>query len=123
MPVSLRGHGAAASTAATGLAGRGMRAVAAPLLSRYDCQAMGVKVYDYATRDPATNLEPSWPMRLWLAASDWLFRVLGAAIFVAFIAARVPIYWRDFWLSGSYFRPQPGVTWYVPWGNVLVDVT
>lgn len=63
-------------------------------------------------------------MRLWLAAPDWLFRMLGFGFFAIFIAITSQKYW-----DGRYweFVPWSNVPWMgivrMPWVPVLVDLT
>lgn len=64
-----------------------------------------------------------WPMRLWLAAPDWLFRVLGAAFFFGFFAFQA----RKYWMT-SFQELGPYITYYgesihMPWVPVLTDLT
>lgn len=65
----------------------------------------------------------SWLMRLWLWVPDWVFRVLGVAVFVSFIAPRIPLYFTDFWSVGSWFQPAGAKKIHLPWGALLVDLT
>lgn len=65
-------------------------------------------------------------MRLWLWLPDWVFRVLGAAVFVAFLYPRVPVYFTNFWSAGAWFQPDsgnPDSRIYMPWGRLLIDLT
>ncbi len=65
----------------------------------------------------------SWLMRVWLWVPDWMFRVLGVGVFVAFISPRVPMYLNDFWSVGSWFQPAGAKKIAMPWGTLLVDIT
>lgn len=72
----------------------------------------------------------AWPMRLWLAAPDWLFRVTGAAFFFAYFlshagkyfSADVP-FWDHFWQLGPYCILPSGREIRMPWVPVLIDIT
>ena len=66
----------------------------------------------------------AWPMRLWLAAPDWLFRVLGLAFFAALIwdSSQKYIY-LNFWELGPYYVFPDGRVLHIPWKEVLVDLT
>jgi protein-S-isoprenylcysteine O-methyltransferase Ste14 len=70
------------------------------------------------------SARPSWPMRLWLAMPDWLFRLLGAAVFLGFVALRLPNYFgeKGFWLIGAaYVTADQSI--YFPWSQVFIDLT
>ncbi len=66
----------------------------------------------------------SWPMRLWLAAPDWLFRVLGVLFFAAFTWASAQKYWsEDFWKYVPWSTLPSGRVIRMWWVPVLVDLT
>lgn len=73
-------------------------------------------------RDNELADRPSWPMRCWLVTPDWLFRVLGAGFFLAYLAVRLPAYAQGFWRSGAWYTFAGGLELYVP-HRVLVDIT
>jgi protein-S-isoprenylcysteine O-methyltransferase Ste14 len=77
-----------------------------------------------AVSSPDGKRKHSWPMRLWLAAPDWLFRFLGLAFFVIFIAVSAQKYWDGrFWQIVPWFDlPGYGIR-RMPWVPVLVDLT
>lgn len=52
----------------------------------------------------------SFPMRVWSAAPDWLFRCLGAAFFFGYLLLRLPFY--------AHFHQTD-----MPWTRLLVDIT
>ena len=64
-------------------------------------------------------------MRLWLATPDWLFRVLGAGFFVAYLGYRYQKYRHtDFWELGPFYSfSAEGPVYHMPWVPVLVDLT
>jgi protein-S-isoprenylcysteine O-methyltransferase Ste14 len=67
----------------------------------------------------------SLPMRLWLAAPDWLFRVLGFGFFAGFLAIVGQKYWdaKLFWEMVPWSNvPGYGVV-RMPWVPVLIDAT
>jgi protein-S-isoprenylcysteine O-methyltransferase Ste14 len=67
----------------------------------------------------------SLPMRLWLAAPDWLFRVLGFGFFAGFLAIVGQKYWDGelFWEMVPWSNvPGYGVV-RMPWVPVLIDAT
>lgn len=81
-----------------------------------------------------TSAEPStrraWPMRLWLAAPDWLFRVAGALFFFGFVWLQGQKYLLESWEgfvpyciipSGSFFPNGQRIE--MPWVPILVDLT
>ena len=66
----------------------------------------------------------AWPMRLWLATPDWVFRALGAAFFISFVAYSAKKYWQDnFWELVPYYKFADGRSIHMPWVPVLVDLT
>ncbi len=71
-----------------------------------------------------TNDHRSWPMRLWLAAPDWVFRVAGAVFFFGFLWVRVQKYRQESWAG---FVPHcilpSGQRIDMPWVPILVDLT
>ncbi len=71
-----------------------------------------------------TNDHRSWPMRLWLAAPDWAFRVAGAAFFFAYFLSQAQKYWRTpFWQLGPYCEFPGGQIVRMPWVPVMIDLT
>lgn len=72
---------------------------------------------------PSTVSERSRLIRIWLAAPDWVFRVLGAAFFIGYVAYRAQDYYEDFWKAGAWYEFKSGDALYVPWTRVLVDST
>jgi protein-S-isoprenylcysteine O-methyltransferase Ste14 len=66
---------------------------------------------------------PSWFLRIWLALPDWVFRLAGASLFLAFIIPRVPSYFSDFWSSGVWYQPSGSRRILIPWGRLLIDTT
>lgn len=71
-----------------------------------------------------TDDRRAWPMRLWLAAPDWLFRVAGAVFFFGFVWLRAQKYRLESWES---FVPHcifpSGQRVDMPWIPILVDLT
>ena len=67
----------------------------------------------------------AWPMRLWLATPDWVFRVLGAGFFFSYLLYKSQKYWQyDFWQLGPYiYFSKDGPIYHMPWVPVLVDLT
>ena len=66
----------------------------------------------------------AWPMRLWLATPDWVFRVLGVAFFGGYLVHRCQKYWGgNFWAEVPYYAFPNGSMLYMPWVPVLVDLT
>ncbi len=64
------------------------------------------------------------PMRLWLAAPEWSFRALGAAICIVYVSYRAQKYWQnDFWQLGPFYNFADGRSIHMPWVPVLVDLT
>lgn len=66
---------------------------------------------------------PSLATRLWNAVPDWVFRLLGAAFFLGYLAYRAPDYFADFWNIGLFFQLPDGTRLRIPWTRVLVDLT
>jgi protein-S-isoprenylcysteine O-methyltransferase Ste14 len=64
------------------------------------------------------------PMRLWLAAPDWVFRVLGFGFFALFTLHGAQKYWQQgFWQLGPWCEiPGYGMV-RMPWVPVLIDLT
>jgi len=75
-------------------------------------------------------------MRLWLSAPDWLFRVIGATVFLGFIAYSSQKYFQNnFWELGPYLNLHDGLqiasfevfekgrVLHMPWIPLLVDFT
>lgn len=66
----------------------------------------------------------AWPMRLWLAAPDWAFRVMGAAFFFGFLWTRARKYAGASWEAFVPYCQFPnGVRWDMPWAPIMVDLT
>ncbi|WP_148074993.1 methyltransferase family protein [Bythopirellula goksoeyrii] len=66
----------------------------------------------------------AWPMRLWLAAPDWLFRVIGLAFFTVFTWVSAEKYWSgDFWNYVPWSELPSGKVIRMPWVPVLIDLT
>ena len=66
----------------------------------------------------------AWPMRLWLAAPDWVFRVAGAVFFFAYFLSQAQKYWETpFWEIGPYCIFPNGFRLQMPWVLVLLDLT
>jgi protein-S-isoprenylcysteine O-methyltransferase Ste14 len=72
------------------------------------------------------------PMRLWLAAPDWLFRVAGFVFFALFTLSSVQKYlptdssvtfWEHFKNLGPWCQFANGTMIRMPWVPVLVDMT
>jgi protein-S-isoprenylcysteine O-methyltransferase Ste14 len=72
------------------------------------------------------------PMRLWLTAPDWLFRVAGFAFFALFTLSSVGKYlpvdygqsfWEHFKNLGPWCQFADGTMIRMPWVPVLVDLT
>jgi len=71
-----------------------------------------------------SDSQRSWPMRWWLAAPDWAFRVLGASFFFGYLAIQLQKYWTtNFWELGPYYIHADGTAMRMPWVPVLVDLT
>lgn len=68
--------------------------------------------------------EHSWPMRLWLATPDWVFRLMGATFFFSYVVLRAEKYWNnEFWQLGPFYRFADGTSIHMPWVPLLVDLT
>lgn len=68
--------------------------------------------------------ERALPMRLWLAAPDWLFRLVGAAGFLLYLLFLSQKYWGgNFWEQVDHYKFDDNTTLYMPWIPVLVDLT
>jgi len=80
-----------------------------------------VRTDDTTRRSNGTD-RPSWPMRLWLATPDWLFRVIGAGFFFTYLAVRLPAYTRGFWQSGAWYKFAGGFELHIPY-RILVDIS
>lgn len=66
----------------------------------------------------------TWPMRLWLAAPDWLFRVAGAAFFFSYFLSQAQKYWdTTFWNYVPYCIFPGGQRIDMPWVPVIIDIT
>lgn len=66
----------------------------------------------------------AWPMRLWLAAPDWVFRVVGALFFFGYFFSQAHKYVEiPFWELGPYCIFPNGQTIRMPWVPVLIDIT
>ncbi|MBD16341.1 MAG: hypothetical protein CMJ72_14480 [Planctomycetaceae bacterium] len=63
------------------------------------------------------------PMRLWMAAPDWMFRVAGATFFFVYFLSQAQKYWDStFWNYVPYFEWNNHIV-DMPWVPVLVDIT
>ncbi len=72
----------------------------------------------------ASATASAWPMRLWLAAPDWAFRVIGAVFFFGFLWTRIQKYQDDNWDNTiPYCKFPDGTVWQMPWVPILVDLT
>src|SRR5690606_33443325 len=80
----------------------------------------------------STTSSRSLPMRLWLAAPDWLFRVAGFVFFALFSIARLEQYiptdpsvtlWEYYKTRGPWCQFADGTMIRMPWVPVLVDLT
>ena len=99
---------------------------------------------EHATQSSADPFERHcWPMRLWLAVPDWLFRVAGATFFFVYFLSQAQKYLATpFWELGPYcilpngdfFRSLWLSDWFdltllhgrrvqMPWVPVLIDIT
>jgi len=79
--------------------------------------AVTVKSVDSSTRR-------AWPMRLWLAAPDWVFRVAGAVFFFGFLWQRIQKYRAASWEAFVPYVIFPGgERLEMPWVPILVDLT
>ena len=68
--------------------------------------------------------ERGWPMRLWIACPEWLFRALGVAFFVGLLAVSAEKYWNTpFWKLKPYCIFPGGRTVHMPWIPLLIDLT
>ncbi len=66
----------------------------------------------------------AWPMRLWLAAPDWAFRVLGLGFFTIFLWVSAQKYWDGTFWQMVPWSDVPG--WRIvrmPWAPILIDLT
>lgn len=71
-----------------------------------------------------TSARRAWPMRLWLAAPDWFFRVAGAAFFFAYFFSQAQRYWHtSFAQLGPYCEFPNGTILRMPWVPILIDIT
>ncbi len=71
-----------------------------------------------------TPARRAWPMRLWLAAPDWAFRVAGAVFFFGFVWQRSQKYFAKSWDTFSPYVIFPGGDRIdMPWVPILVDLT
>ena len=64
----------------------------------------------------------SLPLRAWLATPDWVFRALGAVLFLGLIATSAHAYIEGFWRHGTYYEFDSGLVVWIPW-RILVDAT
>ena len=85
-----------------------------------------------ATTLSTTESHRAFPMRLWLAAPDWLFRVLGFGFFAVFTAYSLQKYlpaststtfFDNFRNLGPWCRLPNGQLIQMPWVPVLIDLT
>lgn len=65
---------------------------------------------------------PGWLLRQWLVIPDGVFRVLGAGVFLAYLATRLWEYREGFWQAAAWYQFRGGYRLYVPY-RVLVDIT
>jgi protein-S-isoprenylcysteine O-methyltransferase Ste14 len=72
----------------------------------------------------STHDHRALPMRLWLAAPDWLFRVAGFVFFALFVGITAQKYWNgSFWQIVPWSQvPVFGIV-RMPWVPVLIDLT
>ena len=77
-----------------------------------------------------TDDRRAWPMRLWLAAPDWLFRAAGAVFFFGYFYTQSQKYfhpeipfWEHFWTLGPFCVFPSGHEIRMPWVPLLIDVT
>jgi protein-S-isoprenylcysteine O-methyltransferase Ste14 len=85
--------------------------------------------------EPSVTLNPAaggraLPMRLWLAAPDWVFRVAGFMFFALFTLSSAQKYvptelsfWEHFKTLGPWCQFADGTMIRMPWVPVLVDLT
>ena len=80
---------------------------------------------EYAVKPSAdTDYQHGFPMRLWLAAPDWVFRAAGAAFFFAFLLSQAQKYWDStFWDYVPYCIFPNKQKILMPWVPVLIDIT
>ena len=65
-----------------------------------------------------------WPMRLWLATPDWVFRVLGFGFFAIFTWVSAEKYWKENFLDSVPWCILPsGRLIQMVWVPVLIDLT
>lgn len=90
---------------------------------------MASEIFD-STHSPETRR--GWPMRLWLAAPDWVFRVLGFGFFTLFTLHSAQKYlpsdpgitfWEHFLKLGPWCQLPNGQLIQMPWVPVLIDMT
>jgi protein-S-isoprenylcysteine O-methyltransferase Ste14 len=76
------------------------------------------------THGPQPAEQRAWPMRLWLAAPDWVFRALGLGFFGIFLWISAQKYWDGtFWTFVPWTDiPGRGIV-RMPWTPVLIDIT
>lgn len=93
---------------------------------------MSANAFDSIDQAAQITTEHAWPMRLWLAAPDWLFRVLGFgffAIFTVFSAQKyIPAnpslsFAEHIQTLGPWCQFGDGTLIRMPWVPVLVDLT
>lgn len=77
---------------------------------------------DDATQRREGTSRSSWPMRLWLAAPDWLFRVMGAGFFFTYLFVRLPVYTEGSDRAFAWYYFAGGFKLYIPY-RVLVDIS
>ena len=66
----------------------------------------------------------NWPMRWWLSAPDWLFRTVGASVFLLYVLYLSQKYWDGtFWDHVPTYSFGDGTKFSMPWLPVLVDLT
>lgn len=81
---------------------------------------------------PAATSDRGLPMRVWLAAPDWLFRAAGFVFFALFTLSSAQKYlpsdpsisfWEHFKTLGPWCQFPDGRLIRMPWAPVLVDLT
>lgn len=74
---------------------------------------------------PYTNVPKSIFLRAWLTTPDWVFRALGAGIFLTYVITRMKGYLGSFPDIGPYWTPPTGdgARSYFPTAKILADLT
>jgi protein-S-isoprenylcysteine O-methyltransferase Ste14 len=71
-----------------------------------------------------STAERAWPMRMWLAAPDWMFRALGLVFFTIFTLYSAQKYWDgNFWNFVPWCTLPDGTVIRMSWVPVLIDLT